>query len=275
MIAGEDRFGTIPSVDEQQRRRAGALQMEGRARAQYLAKRIGAGLRESRLGSRLTQEDASHRAGISQTSWSRIERGATIAVSLETLASCAAAVGTQLASFIEARPGSDLPRDIEHLRRQDLVIATARAGGWSARPELGIDSDSGRSRSIDVYLSRFAEREIAVVEIVDLFADAGADLRGLTDKVAAVRRASPPGSRVRGLLVLRATNRNRTTVAELASLFAARFPAQSRAWLDALRSPTSAMPEDDGLLWSSVSGDQLKVVRLPRPAGATDRRPSQ
>ena len=241
--------------------------MEGRARARYLAKRIGTGLHESRLGSRLTQEDASGRAGISQTSWSRIERGMTTVASFETLASCAAAVGTQLASFIEARAGSDLPRDIEHLRRQELVIATAGGGGWSARPELGIDPDAWRSRSIDVYLSRFADREIAVVEIVDLLADAGADLRGLTDKVAAVRRASPADSRVRGLFVLRATKRNRAVVAELAGLFGARFPASSRAWLDALTSPTNAMPDSDGLLWSSVSGSELKVVRLPRPAG--------
>ena len=254
-------------MDAQRRRRAGAAQMEGRARAQYLAKRIGIGLHESRLATRLTQEDASRRAGISQTSWSRVERGATIAVSLETLASCAAAVGTQLASFIEAQPGSDLPRDIEHLRRQELVISTARAGGWAARPELGIDPDARRSRSIDVYLSRFADHEIAVVEIVNLFADAGGDLRGLTDKVAAVRRASPADSRVRGLPILRATTRNRVTVAELAGLFAARFPASSRAWLDALRSPTSAMPDADGMLWSSVRGDQLKIVRLLPPAG--------
>jgi transcriptional regulator with XRE-family HTH domain len=61
---------------------------------------------------RLTQAEAGHRAGISQSAWSRVECGRSAAVSLETLAGCAAAVGSQLAAFIEARPGSSLPRDV-------------------------------------------------------------------------------------------------------------------------------------------------------------------
>jgi transcriptional regulator with XRE-family HTH domain len=249
-------------MQEQPRRRAGAAQLEGRARAGAIAKRVGTGLHESRLAVRLTQAVASRRAGVSQSTWSRIERGATTSTSLETLAACAAAVDTQLACFIEARPGADLPRDIEHLRRQELVIATAQPGGWSARPEFGIDPAERRSRAVDVLLERGAGREIAVVEVVDLLADAGADLRGLADKVSAIRRASPPHCRVSGLLVLRATGRNRATVAELAGLFAARFPASSRAWLDALTHPSSRMPDGDGLLWSTVKGDRLQVARL-------------
>jgi transcriptional regulator with XRE-family HTH domain len=257
MGVGQDR--TMP---DRRRRRATAERLEGRRRAASVGRRVGLGLRESRLALRLPQSEAAHRAGISQASWSRVERGLGGAASLETLACCAAAVGTQLAAFIEARPGADLPRDIEHLRRQELVIELARRGGWTAQPELAIDPRADRSRSIDVHLARFSGAELAVVEIVDLMTDGGAELRNLTDKVAAIRRNAADGARVRGLLVLRATARNRATVGEFPGVFAARFTGSSRQWLRALADPTIAMPEGDGLVWSSVRGDRLVAVSL-------------
>ena len=85
-------------------------------------------------------------------------------------------------------------------------------------------------------------------------------MRGLADKVAAVRRSSPPEAHVAGLLVLRATSRNRATMKELASLFETRFPASSSGWLRALQDADAPMPLEDGVVWSSVSGDRLMVV---------------
>jgi hypothetical protein len=202
---------------------------------------------------------------VSQPFWSRLERGLAPAVSIETLASCAAAVNVQLAAFIEARPGAGLPRDIEHLRRQELVIEFARAGRWTALPESAIDADAARSRSVDVLLSRMRGAETIVVEVVDLLADAGAAVRGLADKVAAVRRTAPPDGRVAGLFVLRATTRNRTTVRELANVFESRFPAPSSAWLKALRTAEASMPPADGIIWSSVDGKRLFAVRRDAP----------
>jgi transcriptional regulator with XRE-family HTH domain len=225
-----------------------------------IVRRVGLGLRESRTALRLTQAQAAGRAGVSQPFWSRLERGLITSVSIETLASCTAAVGVQLAAFIEARPGASLPRDIEHLRRQELVVSVARSGGWRARPEYGIDPSAAWSRSIDVLLDRLDGAELAVVELEDLLADGGSAMRGLADKVAAVRRSSPPEAHIAGLLVLRATSRNRATVKELASLFETRFPGSSSGWLRALKDPDAPMPLEDGVLWSSVSGDRLMVV---------------
>jgi hypothetical protein len=178
-----------------------------------------------------------------------------------TLAACAAAVGAQLAAFVEAAPGADLPRDVEHLRRQQLVIGVA-GGGWIARPERLIDQDARRSRSVDVELERAARREVAVVEILDLMADGGDAMRGLGDKVAAVRRAAPGRWTVAGLLVLRRTARNRAIVREFADLFVARFSGSSAAWLAALGDPARPMPKADGLVWSSVDGRRLFAARL-------------
>jgi transcriptional regulator with XRE-family HTH domain len=218
------------------------------------------GLRESRAALRLTQAVAADRAGISQQHWSAVERGLGAATSLETLAACAAAVDTELAAFIQARPGADLPRDIVHLRGQAAIIREAEPGGWRAAVEVPIDPDARRSRSIDVVLERAARREIAVIELVDLVADAGQDMRGLSDKVAAVRRAHPE-QRVAGVLAIRATRRNRALIGELAPLIAARFPARAAAWLRALRDPTAPMPQDDGLLWAHVDGAGLFARR--------------
>jgi HTH-type transcriptional regulator/antitoxin HipB len=247
-------------MPDRARRRAGTSRLEGRRRAGGLVRRVGQGLRESRTALGLTQAEAADRAGVSQPFWSRLERGLVTSVSIETLASCAAAVGVQLAAFIEARPGASLPRDIEHLRRQELIVAVARSGGWRARPEFGIDPTAAWSRSIDVLLDRPGRGELVVVEVVDLLADGGSVMRGLADKVSAVRRSSASDARVAGLLVLRATSRNRATIRELASLFETRFPGSSSDWLRALQSPDAPIPLADGILWSSVSGDRLMVV---------------
>jgi len=227
-----------------------------------LAHRIGIGLSDSRKAYGLSQDTVAVRAGISQSTWSRIERGIVTSISLETLAACAAAVETQLAAFIEARPGSDLPRDIEHLRRQELVVALATRGGWRARPEHAIDPGALRSRSIDVHLERALRSEHAVVEVLDLMNDGGDAMRALSDKVSAIRRSVGDGERVAGLLVLRATTRNRATIRALRNVFASRFSGSSAGWLAALIDPTRPMPEEDGLVWSSIDGARLFPARL-------------
>lgn len=238
----------------------------------FLAGRLGIALRESRLALGLTQAQAADRAGVSQPFWSRLEHGRGTVASLETLAAAAASVESELAAFVEARAGASLPRDIEHLRRQELVIRLAGRGGWHARPERPIDPFATRSRSIDVLLARGDGREVAVVEVVDLLSDVGAAFRGLEDKVAAVRRSpgstgSQDASRVAGLLVIRATRRNRALLASLSRMFLSRFPADGRLWLRALSNVDAPMPEHDGFVWSTVPGDRLFAARLrPRPA---------
>ena len=181
---------------------------------------------------------------------------------MDTLAACAAAVETQLAAFIEARPGADLPRDIEHLRRQALVVERSRSGGWIATPEATVSGYSLRPRSIDVLLQRATCMEVAVVEIWDLILDGGAVMRGLGAKVAATRTRFGSDWRVEGLLVVRGTHRNRRLVRELSGLFAARYPASSRAWLSALANPERRMPHAAGFTWTDVRGTRLLPARL-------------
>ena len=109
---------------------------------------------------------------------------------------------------------------------------------------------------MDVVLHRQARAEIAVVELVDLIADGGEAMRGLADKVAAIRR-DHPRDRVLGLLVVRATRRNRALLHELDSLLAVRFPSRSAEWIAALTRPDAPMPPGDGLVWARVDGTSL------------------
>jgi len=247
-------------MPDRHRRRAGSARITGRRRSRYLAGRIGTSLRESRIALRLTQAEASAEAGVSQGYWSAIERGLGATASLETLASCAAAVDAELAAFIQAQPGSDLPRDIAHLRGQATIVRFAEPGGWKARVEETIDPLARRSRSIDVHLERVVRKEIAVVELVDLFADGGEAMRGLSDKVAAIRRLNP-GWAVAGVLALRATARYRALVGDLEAVIRARFPARPTDWISALRDADRSMPAADGFIWVRVDGSGLFAAR--------------
>lgn len=221
-----------------------------------------------------TQAEIADRAGVSQGLISLIERGHGRSASIETWACIAAAVGEQFVGFLEAAPGAALPRDVEHLRRQSALIDLAGRGAWTAVPELAIDPAVARSRAIDVVLVRPATREAVAAEVWDWFDDVGAALRGLDakrqvlegrlDAESAAARNLEPGWRVRGLFIVRDTRRNRTLVAELRPLFAARFSGSAVDWLRALGSPTTRLPDGHGFVWSDAKNHFI-ASRLGRP----------
>jgi transcriptional regulator with XRE-family HTH domain len=246
-------------VPDRRRRRAGSHRRRGRERAGQIARRIGVSLRDARQRAGLRQVDIAERAGISQSFYSRLERGVSTSTSLETLAASAEAVGHQLAAFLELAPGATPPRDVEHLRSQRLVIDIATRGGWRSTPEAALPGDGPRPRSIDVRLDRQRHGEIAVVEIINYVADVGEAMRNLEAKVLAVAR-SDSSARVAGLLLVRRTRRNRQLVADLRTLFAARYPGSSVAWIRALAEPDAPMPAGAGFAWTSVRGDRLTAA---------------
>ena len=240
-------------------RRATATTVQARIRATAAAKRLGIALRGGRRAAGWTQQVLADRIGVSQGEISRLERGLGDTASIETWACVGAAVGCDLTAYLEASSGATLPRDYEHLKRQQLVVDLAKEGGWSAAPEAAIDKLWARSRSVDVLLERPARRECAVIEIWDLFDDVGGAWRGLDGKVTTLIRARPD-RRVGGLIVVRRTMRNRALVAEFGSLFKARFP-ESAGWLRALEG-SAPMPAASGFLWTDVKGSRLFSARF-------------
>ncbi len=139
---------------DQPSRRAGRYELAGRRRALAIAVRLGMSVRHARQAANLTQAQVAARAGVTQTSISLLERGRGTGTGLETWAAVAAALGDQLAAFLEHASGAEQPRDIEHIRRQSGLITTAAPGGWRGLPEFAVDPGSPRSRSIDVALIR-------------------------------------------------------------------------------------------------------------------------
>jgi transcriptional regulator with XRE-family HTH domain len=249
---------------DQAPRRATGFEMAGRARGAYVAKRLGIGLRDARLAAGLPQRVVAARAGVSQPEIAKLEGGRGSDTGIDTWAACGAAVGLQLAAFFEVTPGADVPRDIEHLKRQNLVIATSAIGGWHAEPEAAIPGDGPRPRSIDVLLTRAARREAAVVEVWDLVLDGGQVMRSLEAKVLATRERLGADWHVEGLLIVRGTQRNRRLIGGLKALFVARYPASSHAWLRAFRDGSAGMPDAAGLVWTDVTGESLLPARLRR-----------
>ena len=233
---------------------------------------MGTAVRLARQRAKLTQTQVAARAGLTQTTISVLERGRGAGAGLETWAVVAAALGEQLAAFLEGASGADQPRDVVHIRGQSVLITTASPGGWRGLPEFAVDPGT-RSRSIDVVLIRPASREAIVAEIWDWFDDVGAGLRSLDSKVAALRLRLP-GARdpaaepwvVRSLYVVRGTKRNHELLNKLGPVFAARFGGSSRGWLRALTDPEKRLPAGDGLLWSDRADATLRPSRLRRGA---------
>jgi transcriptional regulator with XRE-family HTH domain len=234
----------------------------GRGRAGYLAARLGVALKERRQAAGLTQRQVGDRTVLTQQQVSRLERGRGANSPLGTWAAVGAAVGLQFTAFFELAPGASQPRDLQHLRGQNLILSFATPGAWMGTPESLLDHDGPRPRSIDVLLERPAHREAAVVELWDLILDGGAAIRGLETKVVATRQRLGPEWHVEGLLVVRGTSRNRALVRELGPLFAARYPARSLDWLRALQRPDVPLPDRAGFVWTDVAGSRLRAARL-------------
>ena len=271
-MAGMDHTSMEPgrSAPRPIKHRASQFEIVGRQRARVIALRTGVALRDARRSLGLNQAEVGRRSGISQVHVSRLEHGAGDRASLETWSRVAAAVGEQLAAFLERAPGANQPRDLEHLRRQSALVKIAAKGGWQAMPEFAIDQGSTRSRSIDVALIRPPTREAIVVEIWDWFDDVGSGLRGLDGKITGLssRLAQPSTSggvawTVRALYIVRDTRRNRQLVRELSGLFGARFRGSSAAWLQALTDADHKLPLEPGFLWSDRAGLALRPSRLP------------
>jgi transcriptional regulator with XRE-family HTH domain len=223
----------------------------------------------------MTQDQLAAEAGVAQGTISAIENGRKATISLLVLVRAARACNTSLHAYLEWVSGADEPRDIVHLRTQQLLIDLAARGGWKGTPEAAIDNAASGSRAVDVLLERDVRLlgpEVAVMEVIDWFADVGAAMRDWDRRLARVEqraialRTREGGDgitvpRVSGCWIVRATARNRALVGELRGLFHARFRGSGRHWVEAIRSSVP-IPSEAAMLWVSVSGDRIWPARL-------------
>lgn len=238
-----------------------------------LARKLGAALRDARLKAKLSQRQAAEKAGVSQPTWSKLERKRDASFTIGTWDRAAFAVGTALNAYLPEASAADQPRDAVHLKAQELVLSTSKPGGWHGLPEERFDADARTSRFADVFLERQQPSdqadEVALMEVIDWFDDVGQPMRNWQRRLDGVERYAlahitdedKPLPRVSGCWIVRATRRNRELVAQHQNLFATRFPGSGRAWLAALTDPAKSIPDQPALLWISVSGDRLFPAR--------------
>jgi len=242
------------------------------ARADELARTLGRALGDRRRHQRMTQAQVADAAAVAPSTVSAAERGGGAGYTIRTWTRLARSLEVDLRAYLDQASAAGQPRDIVHLRNQELLIRTAASGGWRSRPEHTLGDPTRGARSIDVLLTR--PLELAVMEVFDWFEDVGAAARSWDRKLAriealALARLPPPVQgievplpRVSGCWVVRATRRNRELVAAHPALFHARLPGSRVAWLRALAEREVPMPADPALLWVAVGGEKLWPARF-------------
>jgi transcriptional regulator with XRE-family HTH domain len=242
-----------------------------RANVEQLAA-VGRQLRASRKRRRLRQVDVARRAGLHQSSISRIELARGGSLSADTLQLVAMAVGRRLEIRLWNDPVPE-PTDAGHLAIQELVLRLGRASGLGRTFELPT-RPADPARSSDVGLRSERRRLLLLVECWSSIGDLGAAARSTDRKRAeaealavAVGPIGPDGVAqpysVRTCWVVRATTRNRALVARYPEIFAARFPGSSAGWVRAL-TEGGEPPAGPGLVWCDVGATRLLARRRPR-----------
>jgi transcriptional regulator with XRE-family HTH domain len=194
---------------------------------------IGTTFRAIRLELRLRQADIAVRAGISQQTVSRVERGRFGPVSTDVLEAIAEAIEADLTLGLKWR-GPKLARllDRRHARLQDRVVRLLSDPGWEVRVEESFNHFGDRG-SVDILAWRADRRALLIVEIKTELVDLQETVRTLDMKarvVPTVVRAAygwAPAT-IAAVLVLPDANIHRAAVARHAAMLAAALPARTR-----------------------------------------------
>ena len=194
---------------------------------------LGTELRDARLARGLRQRDVARSLHTSRFHVSRVERGRLRDLAVAELARHAASVGLRLhARFYPAGGGLRDAAQLDLLRRFRLRVGDAWR--WQLEAPLDIPGDL---RAFDALLRR-GETAIAV-EAITRLRDAQAQLR-------AAARKQRDGQATRLVMLVKASNANRTALASAADLLATTFPLGTRATLAALSAGED--PGENGIL---------------------------
>jgi transcriptional regulator with XRE-family HTH domain len=206
---------------------------EANSRARRLLADLGTELREARIGRGLRLTDVARAAGASASHISRIERGLTRDLGFLHLVRHGAVVGLKLhARFYPAGGGLRDAAQIDLLRR--LRARIGDRWSWTLEAPLNIPGDL---RAFDALLTR--PGATIAVEAITRLRDAQAQLRAATIK-------QRDGNVPRLVLLIKATDHNRTALSSAADVLATSFPLGTRATLKALSEGTD--PGDNGIV---------------------------
>ena len=197
---------------------------EARLIARRLVAEQGADLREARVAAGLRQADVGRALRRSPSSIGRLERNTARRVTVEDLATHAAAVGLRLS--LQLYPGTGRLRDARQLQMINRYREIVAPGGWAIALEVPVGPPPDL-RAFDLVLSRPPIR--VAHEFLSRLRDVQAQIRPL------MRKQRDSGIQ-RIILVIAGSHANRRAVAEAGSVLREAFPLATRTILAALRS---------------------------------------
>jgi transcriptional regulator with XRE-family HTH domain len=245
------------------KRRRPRLSSEATRRNLQRLSLLGDDVRSARRRRRLSQRALAERAGVGQTTLSRLERGRGGGLTIDAWQRIAMALGRDIEIRLSRDPIEE-PADAGHLAVQELIMRVAAKAGFQRHFEMAT-RPADPARSADIGLRDDRRRCLVLVEAWNTFGDLGAAGRSTDRKVADAEQAAVAAGgdepySVHSCWVVRATARNRALVARYPSIFASRFPGSSLAWARALTQGTRP-PSDPGLVWCDVAATRILAWR--------------
>jgi transcriptional regulator with XRE-family HTH domain len=200
---------------------------------------LGARVRAIRIRFGLRQEDVARRAGVSDASVSRIERGHLETLSVRSIRAVAAVLDVRV-DLVPRWRGGELDRlvNARHARLAECYVARLEEpGGWTVRPEVSF-AIYGERGVIDLLAWHEGRRAILVIELKTEIVDVG-ELLGTLDRKGrlAWRVASDVGWRADSVsvaLIVAEGQTNRRRIEAHRGVFRAALPDDGRrlrAWL--------------------------------------------
>ena len=243
-----------------------------RGQDRVLLGRIGEQLRRRRLFLGQSQSQVAERAGVSQSSVSRMERGRASSTPLGTWMVVLDALGLsiELASHVHADVSqtnavASRPED-GRLGALDLVVRLAASGRWVSQSRV-VQGADGRVRSVHLTLRRYAPPQAVVVHIWDSVVDVEALMDHLELELDVARRSTDVAE-ISGVIVVRATSSNRRQITKRVSASDPRFQASGSRWIGVLRDPRPARLPRPTAIWVDRAATRLipggLVLQRPR-----------
>jgi transcriptional regulator with XRE-family HTH domain len=241
---------------------------------------LGKLFRELRVRLGWTQRLVAEKCGVSQSTYSAIERGSFARMPIATVREVAAVLEVRL--VIEPRwRGAAIDRILssKHAHMTELVSSVLIAHGWEIRPEVSFNH-FGERGVVDILAWHAATRTLLIVELKTELADVN-DLLGTMDRRRrlASKIAEPfawrPNS-VAAWVVVAESRTNRRRLAAVRTAVRAALPADGRAmskWIARPDGPIGVLSflTDSGRSNQSQSCAPRLRVRPPRPNVAQPR----
>jgi transcriptional regulator with XRE-family HTH domain len=210
--------------------------------------RVGAVFRAVRLKLKLRQADVAAKAGVSTTTYSRLETGQASGLTLGTLERVATVLQIRLDLRAYWR-GGDLDRMLNsgHALMHELVAERLAGLGWEVAPEVSFNV-YGERGVVDILAWHAETRTLLVIELKTQIVDIN-DLMATVDRkrrlahVIGADRGWRP-ARVGAWVVIADTPTNRRRVLDHSTTMRAAFPADGRAvgaWLRQPDRPIAAL----------------------------------